>query len=91
MGVANRLQDRFCDAGDIPHRLVVPDANHLKSLLVQPCVASGIIVALSIVLPTVEFNDDPCFQADEVDDVATYRELASKAKAVQLSKSKRTP
>jgi hypothetical protein len=91
MGVANRLQDRLCDTGDILHRLVVPDANHLKSLPVQPCVASDIIVALSIVLPTVELNDDPCFQANEVDDVATDRELASKAQAVQLSKSQRTP
>jgi len=79
MGVANRPQDRLRDAGDILRHLVVPYANHLKSLLGQPSVASGIIVALSIVLPAVEFNDDSCFQTNKVDDVATDRELASKA------------
>jgi len=91
MGVASRLQDRISDTGDNLHHLVVPDADHLKSLLVQPCVASGIIVALRIVLPTVEFNDGPCFQTNEVDDVTTDRELVSKAQAVQLSKSQRAP
>jgi hypothetical protein len=79
MGVANRLQDRLCEAGDTLHHLVVPDANHWKSSGVQPCVASGIIIAPSIVVPTVEFDDDPCFQTNELDGVVTDRELASKA------------
>lgn len=76
-------QDRQADAVDIRQHFVVPDADRRKALPLEMQIAD--LVALRLrVLAAIHFYDQPCFEVDEVDDVAVERHLAPELQALQL-------
>ena len=57
------------------HHLVVPEPQHRITLNPQPFITARVISRLFRVLPTIQFDDQSLFDADEIDDVAPERFL----------------
>ena len=62
-GEVDRFEDSFC----FVHHLVVAEAEHLETLRSKPCIPDTVV--LGIMIPAVEFDDEPGVVAHEVADV----------------------
>src|SRR6266487_4503270 len=79
-GIAQSVIDQGQDALKIPIDFVVPEPQYPKSIAGKVSVAGGIApgMRVEIMLPVVDFNDEPVPETDEVDDMAVARSLAAK-------------
>jgi hypothetical protein len=63
-GLKDRLKHRF----NVQQYLVVPEAQHCKALVLQPCV-TPYIAGAAIVLPSIGFDDQARTEVHEVNDI----------------------
>jgi len=70
---------------------MIPEAQHLKALLLQVAAAPIIFCLLFCVLSAIQFDDQAGFQAGEVGDVWPYCMLAAKLVAMQLAGTQPSP
>jgi hypothetical protein len=70
---------------------VIRHAQHPEAHLFDNLAARGIVVGLPRVLPTIDFDDELCVDADEIDDVARNRNLAAKLATVEPPASRLLP
>ena len=75
-GVQEFGSDGFEDAFDVFDDLVVPEAEDCVAGRFDLSRASGVSDAVSM-LPAVEFDHQPCFDAGEVGDIGADQELAA--------------
>jgi hypothetical protein len=80
--VAQDDSDYFKNAVDISDHLVVPKAKHFEAMLDEPTVADCVTL-VGGVLAAIDFDDEPCFAAQEVDDVRTDRLLPDKFMSIE--------
>lgn len=64
----------------------IPEAQHGEAAPLQIAVAR-----IGRMLPAVDFDDEPAFEADEIDHVAAQRMLAPELAAVELAQTQMTP
>ena len=84
-------QNRLAHAVDVdPHRVVVK-ADHLEPKPLQDRCPHLIRRPALLVLPTVQFHDEPSFQADEIGDELADRVLAAKLQAREPSTPQAPP
>jgi hypothetical protein len=83
-------QDRQADAVDIRQHFVVPDTDRRKTLPLEMQISDFVALRLRV-LAAIHLNDQPCLEADEVDDVAVERCLPPEFQALQLPSAQRLP
>ena len=86
-----RLQDNFQTSVCLLQHIMVPEAQHLKALLLQVAAAPIIFCLLFCMLSAIQFDDQAGFQAGEVGDVWPYCMLSTKLVAMQLPGSQPSP
>ena len=84
VGSLQYLQDRFGDAVGIGENVIVPESNDATAAILQPSRAV-LIVLIFVVLPTVCFDAELMFEADEIQNEWAERVLAPELVAVQPS------
>jgi hypothetical protein len=84
-----RFRDRPQHAGTVTQNVVVPKAQDTPPLSDQLCIAPFVMAGQSM-LAAIGLDDQPCFDASEVDNVRRDRELPAKAPA-ELSLAELTP
>ena len=72
----------FFNALDIFENLVVPDAKHLEFLTFKPTGALLVLLGSVGMLPAIEFDDQTCREADEIDDIIAYGRLPAKLETI---------
>jgi hypothetical protein len=70
--------------------LVVPEAQDAKAFGAKEGVTIKVVEAVAV-LAAVDLNDQPGFEADEIEDVATQWHLAAEFGAGELSVAERAP
>src|SRR6202035_1418953 len=65
------------DAVDIPHHLVVPKSQYAIAVRREPAIATLVGYGVGV-LPAVHFDDQAPFEADEVGDKSSDRNLTAK-------------
>ena len=83
-------QDRQAYAVDIRQHFVVPDMDRRKTLPLEMQI-SDFVAPRPGVLAAIHLDDQPCLEADEVEDVAVERHLAPEFQALQLPAAQRLP
>jgi hypothetical protein len=81
-------QDRRTNAIKIGQDVVVPEADHLEALSFKP---SGSVRRIVGVLCSVDFDDQPPFETDKIDDVTPDLLLSSKFHPMQAPVAQGTP
>jgi len=73
--------------------LRIPEAQDAEPCLIQACVAQPITdrAPMPGVISTVQFNDNPSLQANEVDDVSRSWSLSSKLKSTSFPRAQMDP
>jgi hypothetical protein len=79
------LQNNICPLQNI----MIPKAQHGKSLTLKPGIASRIVIAA--MLAAVRFNNQLVFHADKIDDKRPYRFLAFKFQIQKTVSAKMIP
>lgn len=83
----NHLQNRLC----FLEHLIVPEPQYPESLCLNLLIPARIIVCLFLMLPTIQFDNQLCFQAGKIGDIDTDGDLAPESVALKLSISQRVP
>jgi hypothetical protein len=83
--------NRFDHAIDALQNIVIPDAQNPIPLRLQPRCARFICFGPLSMLPAIDFDDEPCFQADKIGNVRTKGYLPSEAVAVDLFAAQSRP
>jgi hypothetical protein len=85
MGVqaAGMSQNHFANPFNVVENVIIPESQNAEATAVQFRIASY-VVCRPCMLPTVDFNDDACSNAREVDDVRADRPLAPESHARKL-------
>ena len=73
------------DAIGIAQDIVVPEAQDAIASLLEPARAPRVFRLALRMLPAINFNDEACLGAEEIDDVRTDRLLAAEAKPAELT------
>jgi hypothetical protein len=85
------FQDRSYDTFSVFQHIIVPEAQHLEPLLLQP---SGSLFVFSLafyVLTTIHLNDYLIVEADEINYVIAYGFLSSEFQTVESLRPKISP
>ena len=69
---------------------MVPESYDREALRAKPCIASDVISTFSM-LRSVAFNDDPTFEADEIDDEIADGELTPPFRLGEPPIAQKTP
>jgi len=85
MGVSRGGENRFGNALDILHHIIVPHSHHLESSLFQQSIAHCVVCALFIVLPTIDFHNQMHFKTNKIHDELLEWKLPAKAQTFKLS------
>jgi hypothetical protein len=64
------------------HHIAVSEAHRLEAGLSEVFVAEAVPNGLGV-LPSIQFNDQPCFEADEIEDVAIRWDLPLELQSAQ--------
>jgi hypothetical protein len=76
--------DTFKNTAKVLQHIAVPEAQDTKALATQPCIAFRVVRGfIRRVLPTIDLDDEPRFEANEIDNVRTNGKLASKRQALK--------
>jgi hypothetical protein len=86
-----RGDDDFDDGLNVVKHIVVPETKHSVPLSLEPGCSHVIVGLLVIVLASIDLDDKPLLQADEVHDVSPERVLAAKPVSFELSFPQSTP
>jgi len=70
---------------------MIPEAQYAKSLLFYPCGSLLVVYGLSLMLPSVNLNDNAFFQAYEVDNIASEGLLSPEFVSTKLTQSEVPP
>ena len=85
MGHRKRGHDCFNDSFRFLKNLIIPEAENVKTGSFK-CQCSGLIVRQGFrVLPTIQFDDELCFERDEIQYVVVKRVLSAKFDTELLS------
>ena len=85
MGHRKRGHDCFNDSFRFLKNLIIPEAENVKTGSFK-CQCSGLIVRQGFrVLPTIQFDDELCFERDEIQYVVAKRVLSAKFDTELLS------
>jgi hypothetical protein len=86
------LRDTLQNATKIFQHIIVPETQDTKALCPQPCIAFRIIRRFGrSVLPTIDLNDEPCFEADKIHNIRTNRKLSPKRQTLKAMRSQPLP
>jgi hypothetical protein len=69
------LQDLFEHGLQLRQYIVVPEPEHAKAVLPQNGGTAFVVVRSLSMLTAIEFNDEPRFQADKINDETGDRQL----------------
>ncbi len=72
----------FFNALDVFENLVVPEAKHLEFLTFKPTGPLRVLLGSVGMLATIEFDDQTCREADEIDDIFAYGRLPAKLETI---------
>jgi hypothetical protein len=86
-----RDQDLVEDRIGLAQYVVVPEADHSKSGMLQPSGPRGVVARAVEMLPAVEFDHQPRTESDEIDDPRTNRLLPAELDARQPASAKVEP
>ena len=70
---------------------MIPKAEHVISLSIQPTVSRFIVAMLCGVLPTIQLHNQLFLQTDKIDYIWTDRSLPAKFTTTQLTHSQMAP
>jgi hypothetical protein len=90
-GEFERLPDGIHHVVEVFHYLVVPKPHDPKTLRLQPCCPARIRAGLRGVLTAIEFQNQPDFKANEIDDVVSNWGLPAEFSSFQLAATKLAP
>src|SRR5690606_38394101 len=76
------MPDRFENGRPVPEQVRVPDAQHPEIVVMQPAVAPRVRSAIRV-LRTIQLDHQPRFEADEIRDEGTDRNLTAKLEAAE--------
>ena len=88
--IAQLRQNMTADIVEMLQDLVVPEAQDAEAFGAEEGVTIKVVEAVAV-LAAVDLNDEPGFEADEIEDVAEQRNLAAEFGAGELSVAERTP
>jgi hypothetical protein len=83
-------KDMPADIVETLQYLVVPETQGAKAIDAEKGVAVDVTGAFAV-LPTVDLDDQPCIEADEIKDVAVKRHLSPELGAGELAVAEGTP
>jgi hypothetical protein len=85
--------DRFHDSFRVAHHIIVPEPYHAVTFRIQPARSSFVAATVIFVsmLRTIDLNDEARFQAREVRNIRSDRDLSSEVTSLYLKPSKVTP
>jgi hypothetical protein len=83
--------DDFDHGLSVVKHIVVPETKHSVPLSLEPGCSHVIVGLLVIVLASIDLDDQPLLQADEVHDVSPERVLSAKPVSFELSFPQSTP
>ena len=90
-GVFQRFQDNLGYRFRLAQHFIVPEPQETKPLGLQPICAILVVDSLALVMPAVQFDYQPTFQAHEIHDVRTQGHLPPKLVISQLPAAKVLP
>lgn len=76
--------DYLLDPFNVFEDLVVPESKYVETFAFEPSRSCRILFGLFGMLTTIEFNDQPCRETNEIYNVTTDRRLTPKFEAIQL-------
>lgn len=82
VGIFQGGPNYFLNPLDVFENLVIPEPKHLKTFTFEPPRSFCILLDLFGMLTTIKFDDYPCREADEIDDVFADRRLPAKFEAI---------
>lgn len=85
-----RIVDNLQDGLGLREHLVIPEAQHGKSLRSQVRVAVRVVDRL-LMLSAVDFHNEPALQTDEIEDVGAHGVLTAESTAVDLTHPQASP
>jgi hypothetical protein len=71
--------------------LIIPEPQNTEPLCFHFSIPARIIVCLFLMLTTIQFDNQLCFQAGKIGDIGTDGDLAPESVAPKLSISQRVP
>jgi hypothetical protein len=90
-GISQGFDNHVNDSIDVLKYIVIPKSQNIETLIPQPDISVNIVSYLLTMLPAVDLNNQPFFQTNKINDVASHRLLAAKLKTVYLPESEFTP
>ena len=75
--------NQFKHAVDVSEHVVIPEAQYAIALRLEKPRSLRVAPRLLVVLPAVDFDDQTCVMADEINDIATEVNLATKMRSFQ--------
>jgi hypothetical protein len=71
------------NATHVPHHIVVPEPKYVETLCPQPLIARN-VMARTVVLSTIQLDDQSLLRTNKVDHVDAQRNLSAKSVAELL-------
>ena len=85
------VSNRHPDALRIRQNIVVPEAQDAEALAPQEVRSADLLFRLAVMLTAIDLDDQLGFVTDEISDVATDWNLATKLAAIQLTLTEHLP
>jgi hypothetical protein len=87
------LPNCFRDGFPFVKDFVVPIPQDAEALRLQPLIAHSVVLAIPfcVMLATIQFDDHPFFEADEVDNVLSQRKLTAEFHPLESAAAKLAP
>jgi hypothetical protein len=90
-GGAERLSDRVLDGGSEGEHVAIREPQYAEVLAAKPLVSPRMARGRAVVLASVQFDDEPRMQTNEIRDVAANRFLSSELVLVESLAAQRAP